>query len=89
MRKAWNAPSLQAANGGYITAQGQISLEWKRQQGIQFYETKFYVFPPDAINFDVILGAEYISENKLLTVNKRAMLPLLESNKNPSPGKVE
>lgn len=89
VRIVWNAPLLQAAKGGFVTTQGQISLEWKRQQGNNFYETDFYVLPKDAMTFDVIFGAEFISENKLLTVNEHVMLPLLESKKNIGPGKLE
>lgn len=85
----WDAPLLQSANGGYIAAQGRVLIEWKRQDGNNFYETNFYVFPSGAIDFDVILGAEFISENNIVTVNEDAMLPLLESTKNVSPGKIE
>lgn len=89
IRRVLNAPLLQTAKGGFVAAQGQVSLEWKRQQGNSFYETDFYVFPSEAMNFDVILGAEYIFENNILTVNDHAMLPLLESNKNIKPGKLK
>lgn len=84
-----DAPLIQAVDGSSIIAQGRISLEWKRQQGNNFYETNFYVFPPEAMNIDVIFGSQYISEKKLLVPNENAMLPMLQSNKSINSGKLE
>jgi hypothetical protein len=77
----FDAPGAVDANQQPVTAAGVIELQWKRsKRGNRLFHTKFFVFA-DISQFDVLLGAEYILEEKLLTVSQDAMAPLVEHEK--------
>ena len=74
-------PEFVDASGNLMQACGAIDLTWRWYlEGTRNYTCRFYVLP-DSDHLDVVFGAEFISRNKLLLVNKPRMLILVEKKK--------
>jgi hypothetical protein len=70
-------PGLVDWHGGPVETCGVVTLTFKL--GIRLYHATFCVFPSgESDHIDVILGAQFLAKERLVTVNDSVMLILTE-----------
>jgi hypothetical protein len=76
----FESPGIVDANGSAVTAAGVIELAWKKHpRGNKYHYCQFFVFATIS-QFDLLIGAEHIVKEKLITIDD-AMVPLLAHKK--------
>jgi hypothetical protein len=77
----FDSPGVSDANGRPVTAAGIIELQWKRHpRGTKFYHGRFYVFA-NIDRFDILIGAEYMVKQALVSIPEDALVPLITHKK--------
>lgn len=64
--------------GERILSEGTIAFQWMLHDGKTVHEPATFHVSPSSLGIDMVFGAPYIVEKKLLSSNRDRMLPLIE-----------